>query len=136
MTVEREEWERRQQGYRLLSADPLKAAERDVLGSDYQANGYTTRAQADELGDLLGLGPGMTLLDLGSGCGWPGVYLASHHGCRVVSVDPVLAGAVASRSRVDADGLSHRSWSLVGDATGLPLRARSVDAIVHTDVMC
>ena len=114
----------------------MLAAELEALGTDYQANGYTTRSQADELGRQLAVGPGQVLLDIGAGCGWPGLYLAGTSGCGVISVDPVAEGIAATRKRAAADGLADRSAQILGSATELPLHSRSIDAVVHTDVLC
>ena len=113
----------------------MLAAEVEVLGSDYQANGYTTMAQADLLGDVLDLKPGQRLLDLGAGCGWPGLYLASRHGCDVLSIDPVADGMGVAHRRAMADGLADRAAAIVGEGLHPPLRSRSVDAVIHTDVL-
>ncbi len=112
------------------------AAELATLGTDYQASGYTTRDQANALGEALMLAPGRRLLDVGSGCGWPGLYLAGRHGCSVVSVDPVLDGSRITQERAVADGLAERSAAVQGDAESIPLRSRSVDAVVHGDLLC
>ena len=116
-------------------AGPL-AVEREALGSDYRATGYTTRAQADDVGRLLDLRPGRLLLDVGAGCGWPGVYLATTFGCWVISTDPLPEGAAAARERIVADGLQDRAVSVVATGDHLPVRNGSVDAIVHSDVLC
>ena len=131
--IEKDRHERR---YARSEAEVLQAMEREVLGTDYHANGYTTRTQADRLGDLLDLGPGRILLDVGSGCGWPGLYLARRHGCSVVTVEPVMTGAMSARRRAVDDEMTDRAWSAIGSAAALPLRPGSVDAVVHTDVMC
>ncbi len=131
-----DEIERFRERYSVSHEEALLAAEMDTLDSDYQANGYTTRAQADEIGDVLGLAPGQVLLDLGAGCGWPGLYLAARHGCAVVSLDPVIEGVVVARHRSVADGLSARAWAIQSRADAIPLRPRSVDAVVHADVRC
>ena len=68
--------------YRVGPTDVTRRIERAVIGGDWGANGYTTLAQAGKLGAELGLGPGVRLLDLGAGQGWPGVYLATATGCR------------------------------------------------------
>jgi len=130
-----EELNRHAQRYRTVSSAAI-GAELDVLGSDYGANGYTTRSQADALGELLGLGHRQLLVDLGSGCGWPGLYLGFKHGCRVLSVDPVAEGSRVAADRVDADGLTARAWSVVGFAEDLPVRTGVADAVIHTDVVC
>lgn len=121
--------------YRTLDG-VMVAIEVEVLGSDYGANGYTSRAQADEIGELLDLGANSTLLDLGSGCGWPGLYLAARSGCRVVTVDPAEAGVGRSATRSAADGLVGRHLAVRGDGQRLPFASASVDAVVHVDVLC
>ena len=124
------------QRFAVSGLDVSLAIEAEALGTNYQANGYATIAQVDELGSLLGLGPGMTLLDLGAGCGWPGLYLALELGCSVISTDALAEGATSARRRAIADGIDKRAWPMVVDARQLPLRNASVDAVVHTDMMC
>src|SRR5205807_6531345 len=62
--------------YRVGQTDDTRAVERIVIGGDWGANGYTTMAQADRLAEVLDLRPGKVLLDVGSGRGWPGLYLS------------------------------------------------------------
>ncbi len=127
---------RHERGYARSASEVLQAIGRAALDSDYHANGYTTRAQADRLGELLDLAPGRLLLDVGSGCGWPGLYLALRHGCAVVTVDPVLTGVRTAHGRIIEDAMSDRAWAVAGAAEALPVRPASGDAVVHTDVMC
>ena len=61
--------------------------ERRVIGGDWGANGFTTMTQADTLARELHLSAADRLLDLGSGRGWPGLYLAARTGCTVVLTD-------------------------------------------------
>ena len=91
--------------------------------------------QADLLAERLGLGPEDLLLDIGSGRGWPGVYLAAKTGCSAVLMDlppPALAAAV---KRADDHDLSERVSVARGSAMDLPVAARSFDAISHTDTL-
>lgn len=122
--------------YRITGQDVFVTMELAALGSDYQATGYATRDQADDLGRRLGLGPDRRLLDLGSGCGWPGLYLATTTGCEVVTADPVAIGAAACLVRGDRDGLGGRHLPVVARGEALPFRAESFDAVVHVDVTC
>lgn len=128
--------ERFAQRYGGATVPAALAVERAVFGSDYGANGYTTRAQADLLGEALRLGPDQQLLDVGSGCGWPGVYLAGTTGCSVVVTDLPMPGMRRALDRAAADGLAGRTSALVSSARHLPFRPECFDAIVHTDVLC
>jgi cyclopropane fatty-acyl-phospholipid synthase-like methyltransferase len=110
--------------------------ERAVIGGDWGANGYTTIAQADEIGRLLELGPGRRLLDVGAGRGWPGLYLAASTGCSVILSDLPVEGLRAGMERATAEGLQSRACALVASARRLPLRPGSLDATVATDVLC
>src|SRR5439155_23283560 len=78
--------------YAVPSGDANARIERDVIGAVWGANGYTTVSQADELGRRLCLGPGDRLLDVGTGRGWPGLYLAKQTGCALVGTDMPLEG--------------------------------------------
>jgi cyclopropane fatty-acyl-phospholipid synthase-like methyltransferase len=128
--------ERFAERYAASGADAMLAAEIDALGSDYQANGYTTMDQAIELGRILHIEKGQILLDAGSGCGWPGVFLARRHGCAVVSLDPVSDGATAAQARGAVDGIAEQTWPVLASADAIPIRSGAVDAIVHADLMC
>ena len=122
--------------YAASGAEASLAVEAEALGSDFQANGYTTIDQAEALGALLELRPGQVLLDIGAGCGWPGLHLANRHGCAVVSLDPVAEGISVAARRALADGIADRGWAIRANADPLPLRPGSVDAVIHTDLLC
>lgn len=110
--------------------------EQQVIGADYGADGYTTRAQADDLADRVALGPGTRLLDLGCGRGWPGLYLATITGCHVVLSDIPVQGLRAASGRARADGLAARAQVVAAGGAQLPFRASVFDAVVHADVLC
>lgn len=122
--------------YRMTGQDVFLDIERAALGVDYQATGYTTRHEADEMGRRLELDETSTLLDLGSGCGFPGQYLAATTGCSVVSVDPIASGATAAADRARRDGLTSRAVAVVARGQELPVRPGCFDAVVHVDVIC
>ncbi len=110
--------------------------ERLVIGADYGADGYTTVEQADELARRLHLRPGARLLDLGSGRGWPGVYLAKATGCQVVLSDLPVDGLRIADARAAAEGLDGRCAVVAARGRDLPFAAESFDAVAHTDVLC
>ena len=68
----------------------VRELERNVLGCDYGGTSWTTRAQADHIAESLELRPGMQLLEVGAGSGWPGLLLGSMTGCNVTLLDMPL----------------------------------------------
>ncbi|HZZ36654.1 MAG TPA: class I SAM-dependent methyltransferase [Caulobacteraceae bacterium] len=121
--------------YVISQAAVMRSIERRVCGCDYGATSWTTREQAEEMGQLLGLQPGQRLLDVGAGAGWPGLYLAKMSGCDVALSDLPLAGLRIAAERA-SDDLSGRCWVAVADGASLPFRSESFDAISHSDALC
>lgn len=107
-----------------------------MIGANFGVDGYTTIEQADELTRRLELRPGLRLLDLGSGQGWPGVYLAKTTGCQVVLTDLPLEGLRIAAARAVTEGLAGRCAVVAAGGRHLPFAAETFDAIVHTDVLC
>jgi protein-L-isoaspartate O-methyltransferase len=123
-------------GARYRVVEPVTAdLERAVLGTDYGANGYTPLSQAELLIRVLALRAGERLLDIGSGCGWPGLYLAARTGCDVVVTDLPMTGMRRAWKRIRDDRLVS-SAAVVSTARHLPFSPESFDAVVHTDVLC
>jgi SAM-dependent methyltransferase len=125
-----------EQRYGVAAAPVALQIERRVIGGDWGANGYTTMAQADQLATGLRLSAADHLLDLGTGRGWPGLYLAARSGCRIALADLPLEGLRVAAARAKAEGLADRTGVVAAAASGLPFRAGSFDAIIHTDVLC
>ncbi len=110
--------------------------EQRVIGGDWGANGYTTMDQADTLAHELHLSATDRLLDLGTGRGWPGLYLATRTGCQVVLTDLPLEGLRVAANRATREGLAARTAVVAAAASALPFQAGSFDAVIHTDVLC
>jgi 2-polyprenyl-3-methyl-5-hydroxy-6-metoxy-1,4-benzoquinol methylase len=122
--------------YAVPIGDVNVRIEREVIGAAWGANGYTTLGQADELGGRIALGPGRRLLDVGTGRGWPGLYLTARTCCTLVATDmPFDPLAVAAR-RASAEGIADRVTLAAAAGADQPFRAGSFDAIIHTDVLC
>lgn len=113
-----------------------RAVELRTLGSDFGANGYATLLQVSELPGMLGLGPGRWLLDVGSGQGWPGLFLARETGCTVVLTDVPFEGLATAARRATNEDLEGRAWAVEARGQQLPLRPAMFDAVIHTDVLC
>lgn len=120
----------------LARADVVRDLERSVYGCDYGGNGGATRSEAERVFGLLELRPGVRLLDVGAGSGWPALYLAQISGCDLVMVDIPLASLRIARERAVADGLARRCEIIAADAAALPFRDASFDACNHSDVLC
>jgi cyclopropane fatty-acyl-phospholipid synthase-like methyltransferase len=112
----------------------MRRAEIGVTGCDYGATSFTTRDQAGHLAQLLGLGPGDLLLDIGSGAGWPGIYLSRSTACQVVLTDPSPEGLGVALRRMEAEKVPGTVITSSGEA--LPFPDETFDGVTHSDVLC
>lgn len=122
--------------YMKAQSRALLAVERSVCGCDYGASSWTTSLEAEQLAKRLGLRPGVRLLDIGAGSGWPGLRLATTSGCDAVLVDLPLSGLRIAAERAKRDGIAERISVAVADAAELPFENDSFDAISHSDLLC
>jgi 2-polyprenyl-3-methyl-5-hydroxy-6-metoxy-1,4-benzoquinol methylase len=138
MTTPRDEREARawfDERYAIRGPGVAAEIERRVIGATWGVNGYTTLAQAEELRRRLALGPGDVLLDVGTGRGWPGLFLAATTGCSVIGADLPFEGLRAATRRAGREGLDGRAAMVLAGASALPFRAESFDGVVLTDVL-
>ncbi len=122
--------------YEHARSDIMRFIERSVCGCDYGATSWTTLDEAREVGEMLALKPGKRLLDVGSGSGWPGVYLAKETGCDLAMADLPLMGLRIALERAAADRVGGACWATVADGAALPFQSGWFDAILHSDVLC
>ncbi len=121
--------------YDTFGSEPARASRASALGSELP-NGYTTVDQARSIAERLELGPGVSLLDLGSGRGWPGSLIATESGCTLVAADLPILALVPAREALVEQGLSERSQVVCADGRRLPLGDSLFDAVCHADVLC
>lgn len=122
--------------YEIAQEPLMREIEQHVRGSDYGATSWTTRKQAEEAVVRLELTPGLRLLELGAGSGWPALFMALRSGCEAVLTDLPLSGLRIARERAARDDLSSRCSVLAADGMALPFADRSFDRIHHADVLC
>jgi ubiquinone/menaquinone biosynthesis C-methylase UbiE len=85
------------------------------------------------LAEQMGLGPGMSLLDIGSGLGGPARFFARQYGCAVVGIDLTPEYVAVAERLTRIVGLTDRVSFRVGGATNLPLEEGSFDVatLIH-----
>jgi SAM-dependent methyltransferase len=128
--------QRFEERYAQRGNSAARAIECAVIGYNGGANGYTTLRQAEGLGRALGLRPGMRMLDIGSGRGWPAIYLAEQTGCDAVMLDVPLEGLRVAARRARSKRLHRRVRAVRASASSMPFAPGSFDAIVSTDTLC
>jgi cyclopropane fatty-acyl-phospholipid synthase-like methyltransferase len=124
------------ESYEISNLPAVREVERTVLGCDYGGTSWTTSTQAAQIMEVLNLQPGVQLLEIGAGSGWPGVYLADASGCDVTLVDLPINALAMARERARADGIEDRVWQIAASGSALPFRNRCFEAISHSDVLC
>jgi ubiquinone/menaquinone biosynthesis C-methylase UbiE len=122
--------------YAHAQCDLMRKIERSVCGCDYGATSWATIDEARKIAKILALKPGMRILDVGSGSGWPGVFLAKETGCDIVLTDLPLTGLRVALERTATDNISEACSATVADGAALPFGDASFDAIIHSDVLC
>ena len=122
--------------YIRLQSPVFRHIERSVCGCDYGGTSWTTQQEADRLCSILGLVPGMRLLEIGAGSGWPGLYVAQRSGCDLTMVDLPVEALRRAADRAVSDHLDGTCGFSVADAALLPFRSEQFHAISHSDVLC
>ncbi len=104
---------------------------RDDIGQQ----SFATLEYFDEIIHRLRIGPDARVLDIGSGTGGPGIYIAEKSGCRLVGVEVNEVGVEVSRGLVEGSGVGDRVEFLLGDAMQLPFDDASFDIAFSMNVM-
>lgn len=82
------------------------------------------------LGEMIGLSPARSVLDIGSGVGGPARFLAATHGCRVTGIDLSPSFVEAARYLTARTGQGDRVSFETGDALALPFADGRFDAVL------
>ncbi|MET8808428.1 class I SAM-dependent methyltransferase [Streptomyces sp. NPDC004546] len=105
-------------GHTTLTTDDLHGVD------EFHTGGH---AATRELAEHLELGPGLRVLDVGSGLGGPARHLAQHAGADVTGVDLTEEYVDVARWLTDRVGLADRARFQQGDVTALPFPQASFD---------
>lgn len=104
-----------------------------LLGDSFHPGGLRLTAR---LGDLLGLRPGLRVLDVASGTGESAIFLAKQFGCEVVGVDFGPESVREASVRAAAAQVSDLVSFVEGDAERLDFPDASVDAVICECAFC
>ena len=123
--------------YADFGSDAERAVRAEAYGEDLGQSSWLTAREWLEFADLLGVGAGAEVLEVGTGSGGPAVYLAARRGCRVTGVDINEHGVRNAAALADARGVADRTRFQAVDASRpLPFGDASFDAVISNDAMC
>lgn len=86
------------------------------------------REATRELAEFAEIGPGMEVLDVGSGLGGPARYLASAHGCQVTGLELVPEFRDVAEMLSQRCGLASKTLFRQGSALDMPFDDQTFDA--------
>src|SRR5258708_6902009 len=104
-----------------------------VLGDAFHPGGA---ALTEHLGRVLGVAPGMRVLDVAAGKGTSALLLARTFGCAVVGVDYAEASVREAAAGAEAAGLAHLVRFEQGDAERLDFLDGAFDAVICECAFC
>jgi SAM-dependent methyltransferase len=108
-------------------------AVRWLLGGELHPGGKALTRRAFE---LVGLGAGDRMLDIGSGDGTSVLLAAGEHGCRGVGVEYGDGAVAEARHRAEEQGLADRLEFVPGDAGSLPFADAEFDVVLSECSLC
>ena len=110
-----------------------------VFGDEYPAelapHSYTTRTELSRIAAEVNVGPDDLLVDVGSGRGGPGLWVAAATGARYLAVDIAVAGLAEVESRAAQLGLADRVRVAEGSFEALPLGDGEASAVMSIDAL-
>jgi SAM-dependent methyltransferase len=111
----------------------------EVLGDEYPAevapHSYTTRSELRRIAADVRVGPGQLLVDIGSGRGGPGLWVAATTGADYLAVDISPTGLAEVERRAAALALDSRTSTRDGSFEALPLADSEADAVMSIDAL-
>jgi len=116
-----------------------RAIFREVYGADYPEEvepfSFITMPLLQRMAQVIAVGPGATLIDLGCGRAGPSLWVARKTGASLVGVDLSPVAVDHASRRAQAFGVAGRARFEVGDLTALPFADYTFDAAMSVDVL-
>lgn len=111
----------------------------EVFGDEYPAEvepySYTSRSELTRIADEVAAGPGDLLVDVGSGRGGPGLWVAAATGARYLGVDISPSGLAEVERRAEELGLRDRVQVAEGSFEDLPLEDGEAAVVMSIDAL-
>ena len=122
--------------YSHFTRQVLETIREETFGQDIGQNSWTTVDEYDRFLSWLDLRPEHHVLEIASGSGGPGLYVAKRTGCSVTGIDANEAGvATATQSTADSNQADRVTFTVANANSRLPFDDDSFDAILCIDWM-
>ena len=122
--------------YSHFTKQVLETIRKETFGQDIGQNSWTTVDEYDRFLSWLDLRPEHHVLEVASGSGGPGLYVANRAGCRVTGIDANEAGvATATQSAADSNQAGQVTFTVANANSPLPFDDDSFDAVLCIDSM-
>jgi SAM-dependent methyltransferase len=107
----------------------------DAYPEEAEPFGAATRSDLQRIAEVIGVGPGQVLLDLGCGAGGPGLLVAQRTGARLVGMDLSAVAIRQATVRAASWGLPAQATFQVGDISASGLPSAAFDGAMSVDVL-
>src|SRR5688572_21676045 len=124
--------------YGDFGGDAESAMRRETYGEDMGQTSWITAPEWLGYADRLDVGRDSDVLEIGSGSGGPGLYLAEARGCCLTGVDVNEHGVRTGNALAEARGMAERVRFEVVSAgePSLPFEDGRFDAVISNDTIC
>jgi len=119
-----------------LDSPANRLIRKSIFGdNDIGQQSFITPWYLDELIRHIGISSNSRMLDIGSGVGGPGIYIADKTGCHVTGLDVAEVGIETSRKLASEAELSDRVEFQLGDAMEMTFSNNTFDIAISINVM-
>jgi SAM-dependent methyltransferase len=124
---------------RIVSSAVLGDIWRTAFGPEYPEEAspfsFVTRTDLNALSQALSLGPTQRFVDLGCGCGGPGLFIAKHTGASLLGVDTSSVAIAQSLALAERLGLQSQVTFQQSDAAATNLASGTFDGALCIDLL-
>jgi SAM-dependent methyltransferase len=105
------------------------------MPTGFWTTGYVPYGGLEEIADRLGRRAPQTLVDLGCGLGWPGLWVARSIGATLTGIDRSPAAIAMAKRAAGSEFPDVRATFVAADATATGLPVGATDAVMSLDVV-